>query len=121
MTHFLNLHPEPFSHIAEGTKTIELRLLDEKRKLICVGDTLIFKNTQDTARTISCIVKKLHIFADFEELYHSLPLDKCGYLPHELATASPKDMEAYYSIEKQKCYGVVGIEIELIQTQDIFT
>ena len=121
MTHFLNLHPEPFSLIAEGTKTIELRLLDEKRKLICVGDTLIFRNTQDTARTISCIVKKLHNFADFEELYHSLPLDKCGYLPHELATASSKDMEAYYSIEKQKCYGVVGIEIELIQTQDIFT
>ncbi|MBQ7380225.1 MAG: ASCH domain-containing protein [Clostridia bacterium] len=112
MIHYMNLHPQPFSMIACGAKTIELRLLDEKRKQICVGDTLVFTNTQDSC-TLSCTVKKLHVFTDFEQLYRSLPLDKCGYLPHELATASPKDMEKYYSAEKQKNYGVVGIEIEL--------
>ena len=114
MFHYMNLHPQPFSMISQGVKNIELRLLDKKRKMISVGDTLIFKNTMDATATLSCRVKKLHIFADFEELYRSLPLDKCGYLPHELPTASPKDMELYYSPEKQKCYGVVGIEIELI-------
>ncbi len=116
MTHYMNLHPHPFSMIASGVKTIELRLLDDKRKQICVGDTLVFKNT-DEADTLSCTVKKLHVFADFEQLYRSLPLDKCGYLPHEIETASAKDMEAYYSPEKQKNYGVVGIEIELNRTQ----
>ncbi|MBE6532977.1 MAG: ASCH domain-containing protein [Ruminococcaceae bacterium] len=114
MTHYMNLHQQPFSMIASGLKTIELRLLDEKRKLISVGDTLIFKNTADPSLTISCIVKALHTFANFEELYRSLPLDKCGYLPHELATAKAKDMEIYYSLDKQRSYGVVGIEIELI-------
>lgn len=114
MTHYMNLHPQPFSMIADGKKTIELRLLDEKRKLISVGDTLVFKSTKDTTATISCTVKALHVFASFEELYESLPLEKCGYLPNELSTASPKDMELYYSAEKQKLYGVVGIEIKLM-------
>ena len=113
MIHYLILHARPFSMIAEGKKNIELRLLDEKRKLIAVGDTLIFKNTKDETAILSCTVKKLHVFANFKELYQSLPLDKCGYLPDELSTASAKDMELYYSAEKQKCYGDVGIEIEL--------
>ena len=113
MTHYMNLHPQPFSMIASGNKTIELRLLDEKRQLISIGDTLIFTNTKDANSTIACVVEKLHIFASFEELYQSLPLDKCGYLPEEVSTAAAKDMDAYYSLEKQKCYGVVGIEIRL--------
>ena len=113
MTHYMNLKPEPYAMIKSGKKTVELRLLDEKRKEIRVCDTLVFKNT-DTLATLSCVVKALHIFDSFEELYASLPLDKCGYLPEEIATASAKDMEEYYPAEKQKCYGVVGIEIELI-------
>ncbi len=114
MIHYMNLHPGPFSMIAEGKKTIELRLLDEKRKMISIGDTLVFANSRDHSSTIQCRVVKLHIFDSFADLYRILPLDKCGYLPHELETASPKDMEAYYSPEKQRQYGVVGIELEII-------
>ena len=114
MTHYMNLRPHPFSMIADGSKTIELRLLDEKRKSIAVGDTLIFKNTEDPSVTLSCIVRKLHIFDSFETLYSELPLDRCGYLPSELSYADARDMEEYYPIEKQKKYGVLGIEIELI-------
>ncbi len=113
MVHYMNLNPQPFSLIANGSKTIELRLLDEKRSLISVGDTLVFTNTADNTRALTCKVKALHRFANFAELYRSLPLDKCGYLPNELATAAPEDMEAYYSAEKQKQYGVIGIELEL--------
>ena len=32
MTHFMQLQPSPFEMIKDGTKTIELRLFDEKRK-----------------------------------------------------------------------------------------
>lgn len=114
MAHYMNLQPQPFEMIAEGYKTIELRLLDEKRQKIAVGDTLVFTNTADSARQLRCLVKKLHCLANFAELYAALPLDKCGYLPHELATARPEDMDLYYPPEKQKQYGVVGIEIDLI-------
>ena len=114
MTHNMNLHAQPFSMIAEGRKTIELRLLDEKRKRIAVGDTLVFTNTGDPAATLRCKVKKLHVFDSFEQLYRELPLEKCGYLPEELADARAEDMTAYYSEEEQQKFGVVGIELELM-------
>lgn len=113
MIYHMNLNPQPFVLIAEGKKTIELRLLDEKRKKILVGDMLVFTNT-DTGEKLHCVVKQLHIFPDFTSLYAVLPLEKCGYLPEEISTARPEDMELYYSPEKQKQYGVVGIEITLL-------
>ena len=36
--HEMRLHNEPFVLIKDGTKTIELRLNDEKRRQIKVGD-----------------------------------------------------------------------------------
>ena len=47
------------------------------------------------------------------ELYQALPLLECGYTSNNVETASPKDMEAYYSLEQQAQYGVLGIEISL--------
>ena len=114
MIHYMNLHPWPFHLIATGVKTIELRLYDEKRKSIRIGDTITFSNTKNTELQLNTIVKEIHVFPTFTELYNTLPLDKCGYLPEELSTAVPKDMEVYYSIEKQKEFSVVGIELELI-------
>jgi ASC-1-like (ASCH) protein len=113
MTHVLNLNPRPFEDIKSGRKTIELRLYDEKRQQIRVGDTLVFVHTEASARTLTATVTALHCFPDFAALYAALPLDRCGYLPEEVATATPADMNIYYSTEKQALYGVVGIEIVL--------
>lgn len=112
MTHYMNLHTQPFDMIASGAKTIELRLNDEKRQKIEVGDTIVFSCSE---RKLWVKVTALHQFPSFEELYRALPLGQCGYLPEELATASPKDMEAYYSPEQQAKYGVLGIGIERIE------
>ena len=40
----MKLQPGPFEAIKNGTKTIEMRLWDEKRKHITVGDTIEFVN-----------------------------------------------------------------------------
>lgn len=107
----MKLNDVPFETIKNGTKTIELRLYDEKRRKIKIGDTICFKGK---ASTTKAIVKALHIFRNFDELYAALPLDKCGYTADELATASPEDMLEYYTKEQIEKYGVVGIEIEVI-------
>lgn len=114
MIHNMKLNPQPFKMIAEGTKTIELRLFDEKRQLINIDDEIIFTNTEDSTKQIRAKAIVLHKFSSFEELYANLPLLKCGYTEDDIQTASPKDMEEYYSRDKQKKYGVVGIEIEII-------
>lgn len=113
MKHQMRLDPEPFQQIRCGAKSIELRLLDEKRRAISVGDEIEFMNAEDKNQVLTVRVIALHQFANFEELYRALPLLKCGYDSDTLADASPEDMEQYYSKEKQAYYGVVGIEFEL--------
>ena len=108
--HHMKLHPQPFANIKSGQKTIELRLYDEKRQKIRVGDTIVFTNTA-TGETLTVKVQKLHRFSDFTALYRSLPLLNCGYTEEDIAQASPDDMLQYYSLEQQAQYGVVGIEI----------
>lgn len=109
-THEMKLHPSPFEMIRSGAKNIELRLYDEKRQKIKAGDDIIFSNTVNGEK-ICATVRKLHLFDSFEKLYESLPLLQCGYTAEDIATAHASDMEAYYSVEEQKKYGVVGIEL----------
>ena len=113
MKHLMRLHAKPFSMMEQGIKTIELRLYDEKRQTICIGDEIEFSNLSNERKRLTCIVKKLHIFPSFEALYAQLPLLKCGYTEEDIATASHTDMEQYYTKEEQKEYGVVGIELQL--------
>ena len=112
MHHDMSLRPGPFAKIADGSKRYELRLQDEKRKLIAVGDTITFTCTEDERR-VHVRVTALLPFADFAALYAALPMDECGYAPDE--DADPRDMEAYYPPEKQAKYGVLAIGIERIR------
>ena len=112
--HVMNLTPAPMQEIRTGNKTIELRLNDEKRKQISVGDTIKFINTEDSNDTLRVKVVDLFLFSSFAELYDNLPLLNCGYNEDNINTASTEDMEMYYSREKQNKYGVVGIKISLL-------
>ncbi len=60
------------------------------------------------------MIESVDVFPSFEALYASLPLLKCGCSPENVAAASPEDMEAYCSSERQTAYGVVGIEIRFL-------
>ena len=106
----MKLNPAPFERIKSGQKTIELRLYDEKRQLVNIGDEIVFTNTI-TGETLQTKVLKLHRFDSFADLYKSLPLLKCGYTSENVADAKSENMEKYYSVEAQKRYGVLGIEI----------
>ena len=112
MKHKMNLHNEPFNLIKEGTKTIELRLNDEKRQLLKEKDLIEFTNRK-TLETIDAEIIKLHKYSSFEELYKHFDKISMGYNVDDVA--NPQDMEEYYSKEEQDKYGVVGIEISLIK------
>lgn len=113
MTHNMKLTPEPYSMIKDGTKTIELRLYDEKRRKIKIGDKIVFANTV-SGEMLEVNVSELYVFDSFESLYKELPLLECGYNKDDIDTASPDDMDLYYTKEEQAKYGVVGIRVEVI-------
>lgn len=111
MKHKMRLHNSPFELIKNGTKTIEMRLNDEKRQLISIGDTIEFEN-RITKEIILTEVTDLHKYNNFEELYPNFNKISLGYKKDEIA--SPKDMEQYYTKEEQNKYGVIGIEVKLL-------
>lgn len=108
----LRLNQKPFESIKNGTKTIEMRLLDEKRKQYQVGDILIFKKRPEETEIIKTRIIKLHKVNSFKDLYEKFDKVKLGYKENEIA--NHEDMKEFYSLEEQEKYGVVGIEIELI-------
>ena len=105
----MNLQDVPFKLINDGSKTIEMRLYDEKRRLINKGDIIEFNN-DNTDCIISTEVIDLYVFSNFGELFDYFDKVSLGYSENDIA--NPYDMEKYYSKEKIKKYGVVGIKVK---------
>ena len=108
--HRMNLCSGPFDLIEQKSKTVEMRLFDEKRQKIKIGDIIIFANL-DTKKEIITEVVDLKVYKTFEELYANYPKCSLGYLADEIA--NPNDMLEYYSKEDISNFGVLAIEIKL--------
>jgi len=105
----MKLADKPFQAIKSGMKKVEMRLYDEKRKQINLGDQIVFTNI-DNNEKIMVNVKALYLYSSFEELYKHHDKNSLGY--SEFENANFEDMGKYYSKEEQMKYGVIGIEIE---------
>ena len=116
MIHYLNLHNDPFNSIKTQQKTVEMRLNDERRQNITIGDILVFTNIV-TNKKISVEVLAKESFTDFFELYKNFSKTEIGYLEDEIA--DPNDMLKYYSQEKIDKYGALAITIKLISSKVI--
>lgn len=113
----MKLHPEPFEKIKSGKKTVELRLYDQKRQLLRVGDEITFSDTSDVNNTVTVRISVLYRYNSFAELYENISHIKLGYSEDEWEKADPRDMEQYYSVSEQRKYGVLGIEFERIKDE----
>ena len=108
MKHEMKLNAAPFSAIQSGRKTVEMRLYDEKRSQIQVGDEIQFIH-RDTGEVLRCLVTAIYRYGSFAQLYKNHDKVSIGYADGE--SAHPDDMLAYYSQEDIDRYGVVGIDI----------
>ena len=113
MTYQYTLYNEPFQAIKDGYKKVEMRLYDEKRRLLSVGDHIVFVN-KTNGETIEVVIKGLKRYRDFGELYSAYPNKTLiGYKPGE--PASPMDMLRYYKEDAIKRWGAFAIEIEAVK------
>ena len=103
----MRLHPNPFEMIKGGTKTIEIRLNDEKRKSIKVGDLIKFISRENPEEAFQVEVVRLDVFDSFKDAY-------AAYSPKEYGGESKeewKGMYIYYSPDEEKKHGVLGIHL----------
>ena len=108
MLHQMKLKESPFERIKNGTKTIEFRLYDEKRKQIKIGDKIEFSKLPELEEKIVVEVLDLYKDVSFEELFKKVFTNK------EEIERKTQSMLQFYTHEQEKEYGVVGIKIKLI-------
>lgn len=111
MKHEMNLQDKYFEFIKNGTKRIELRLNDEKRQKIQLGDEIIFANNSDNEKLFAKVIGLLR-YDNFEKLFRDFPIE---ILADESMTKPElrQTLEEFYTSEEQTKFGVLGIRIEL--------
>ncbi|MBQ3452808.1 ASCH domain-containing protein [Candidatus Saccharibacteria bacterium] len=109
--HEMNLQPKYFDFIKDGTKRIELRLFDEKRQQIELGDTIEFTKSEDEKFKAEVIgLLRYNSFNDlFEDFDISMLADK-SMTKQELLDV----LSEFYTPEKQAELGVLGIRLKLL-------
>ena len=108
MKFHMKLLKEPFEDIKNGTKTIEFRLYDEKRKQIKVGDVIEFLLLPDLNEKLETKVIELYRANTFEELFRKF------YTNENEIKNKLESIYSIYTSEKEKKYGVLGIKLILI-------
>ena len=113
MIHEMKLQPEYYNFILNGTKRIEIRLFDEKRQKIKIGDTIKFLKEPELTESFNAKVVDLLRYNSFEDMFKDYDI---SVLADESMTKEELIgvLEQFYTKEKQEMYGVLGIKIELI-------
>lgn len=114
MIHEMKLRAKYFNLIKQGKKIYEVRLNDEKRKLIDVGDVITFKKKPELSESFNVIVKDLIYFDSFDEMASTLPLEKVGF-ENEKVNEVIDIYHQFYTIEDEKKYGIVAIKVEILK------
>ena len=107
----MSLQPKYFDFIKDGTKRIELRLYDEKRRSIQLGDIIEFAKSDDEKFKAEVIgLLRYNSFADLFKDFDISILADSSMTKQELLEA----LGEFYTEEKQAEFGVIGIRIELV-------
>ena len=72
----IHLDPEIFEQVKNGTKNVEARVNDEKRRQIKIGDNIEVLKRPDEIETLKVRVIGLKTFADFIELANNYPIER---------------------------------------------
>ncbi len=109
--HTMKVQTKYYQLLKNGTKTIELRLWDEKRQLVQVGDSITFSDLSDPNDTFVAQVVALHRALSFDKLCDMIQPQQAGFSTKEELIDC---LQEFYTPENQQKYGVVGIEIKKV-------
>ena len=110
MNYAFNIRKKYFDLIKNKEKTIELRLFDEKRKIIKINDIITFISSE-TKEELKAKVINLYKAKNFEKLSQIIDIEKTGFKTLEELNIN---ISEFYTVEKINAFGVIGIEIELL-------
>ena len=104
----VHLDNDVFEIVRKGIKDVEVRVNDEKRRKLKVGDTLVFLKRPLDDEEIRATVTALDYYDNFEELVKHYEMKRL-YLESYTKEMWLNEMKRFYSNEEQTKYGVVAI------------
>lgn len=111
--HEMGLQQKYYDLIASGIKVYEVRLYDEKRKNIKIGDNIIFFKEPDRVERLKTMVEEIKIFPSFEEMLKVIDVNEIGFNNEEHSSIL-EIYHKFYSSEEENKHGVVAIKVKVI-------
>lgn len=111
MIHQMALNEEYFESIKKGTKKVEVRLNDAKRRKIQIGDLIEFRSVSNQEHILTVSVIELRKYDTFQEMYQSIPFknfDCDGWTMDEMIDGTYE----IYTAEQEKEWGTLAITIQ---------
>lgn len=105
----MKLHDKYFYMVKSNIKTLEVRLLDEKRKKLNIGDTITFSNSADEHIAVKVI--SIKIYDNFKDLLNNNNISKIGLADNCIEEALIQ-LNSIYPKEKCLLHKVLAIEFK---------
>ena len=102
------LDADIFSIIKNGVKDVEIRLYDDKRKKLKVGDKIVFYKRPEEIEKIECTITKLEKYNSFSDVVDNIDMERI-YLEGTSKEDYIKLMRRFYSEDEEKNLGVLAI------------
>lgn len=109
----MGLNEEPFYSMKSGRKTVEVRLNDEKRRKLRIGDRITFTILPYKNKTLCVEIIELRRYRTFEEMYKDIPYS-CFDTKNESIDLMIEQTYRIYSQEQEKEWGTLAITIKLL-------
>ncbi len=109
--HEMKLRGNPYDLIRDGSKTVEVRLFDEKRAALAEGDLILFKKLPYLAEMLYKKVGAVKRYDTASELFAAHGAVAVGCKEDDTADAFDEGMHKYYSDEEITKYGWCAIEL----------
>lgn len=111
MRYEMRLNKLPFEQMVEGKRSIEIRLNDAKRKLIDIGDEILFVNRDNPNQTIIKKVVDLRLYNSFAEMANNENCVLAGFDKGYAVESVIDAYHTYYSLDEEAKFGVIAIEL----------
>src|SRR5699024_4485259 len=113
MIHRMGLYDIPFNAIKSGEKTVEVRLNDEKRRKLNIGDKIEFTVVPDQDETLLVEVKGLKEYNTFKDMYEAITAKALGAVGDSIEKMVENTFEIY-TAEREKEWGTLAIFVQLV-------
>ncbi len=111
----MKLYQAGFNGIKESKQTIEIRLNDEKRQKLNIGDQIEFTLINQETEKIRVEIIELLQHQTFQELFKNISLSEWNASDWTIEQAV-KRCHDIYSPEQEQRHGVLGIRINKTKT-----